>query len=276
MGKINDKEINARIIEQALNLGASVAGIANVDALKNSPSHFVFGKLDRFKSVETTDSGNVAPGQIAWPDNVGSAVVVGVEHPEDKPELDWWQDGLRGGTPGNRILMNIITRLSDWLRKEKGYKTKKLPYHIENGGIFLKDAAVIAGLGCIGKNNLFVTPDYGPRVRLRAILLDAELPASGAIGFNPCSGCDMPCRTVCPQAAFQKKIYRNDELGLDELPGRNGVYSRSLCNDQMRKDIYYSKKFKVIDYNRPGKPIKYCRKCEFACPVGKVEWTSKN
>ena len=46
MGKINDKEINARIIEQALNLGASVAGIANVDALKNSPSHFVFGKCE--------------------------------------------------------------------------------------------------------------------------------------------------------------------------------------------------------------------------------------
>jgi len=270
MGKINEKEINARIIEQALNLGASVAGIANVDALKNSPSHFVFGKLDRFNGVGTTNSGNVAPGQIAWPDNVGSAVVVGVEHPEDKPELDWWQDGLRGGTPGNRILMDINTRLSEWLDKEKGYKTKKLPYHIENGGIFLKDAAVMAGLGCIGKNNLFVTPDYGPRVRLRAILLDAELPASGAIVINPCNGCDMPCRTVCPQAAFQKKLYRKAELGIEELPGGSGAYDRLLCNHQMETDIKNCETIEVNEHDRSEKLVKYCRLCEFACPVGRV------
>jgi hypothetical protein len=27
----------------------------------------------------------------------------------------------------------------------------------------------MAGLGCIGKNNLFLTPDFGPEVRLRAL-----------------------------------------------------------------------------------------------------------
>ena len=151
MAKISDKDINARIIEQAINLGASVAGIANVEALKNSPSHFVFGKLDRYNGMGMKDSGKAALGKISWPDNAGSAVVVGVEHPEDKPELDWWQEGVRGGTPGNRILIDINTELSEWLEKENGYKTKKLPYHIENGGIFLKDAAVMAGLGCIGK-----------------------------------------------------------------------------------------------------------------------------
>ena len=74
--------MNARIIEQAINLGASVAGIANVDALKTSPSHVVLRKLDRYNGVGTTDSGKVAPGEIGWPDNAESAVVVGVEHPE--------------------------------------------------------------------------------------------------------------------------------------------------------------------------------------------------
>lgn len=270
MGKINDTGINAQIIEQALNIGASVAGIANVAALKNSPSHFVFEKLDSFDRVRPMDPGDAAPGQIAWPDNAGSAVVVGVEHPEDKPELDWWQDGLLGGNPGNRILMDITSSLSDWFEKETRYKTYKLPYHIEKGGIFLKDAAVMAGLGCIGKSNLFVTPDYGPRVRLRAILLDVELPASGAVEFNPCNGCDMPCRTVCPQAAFQKKIYRNEELGFDELPGRSGVYDRLLCNQQMEMDIRSCEKIEVKEINRPVKLIKYCRRCEFTCPVGKV------
>ena len=267
MSKINDKDIHDLIIERALKFGASVAGIANVDALINSPSHFVIGKLAGFRGVGTADSGNIAAGEIAWPDNARSAVVIGVAHPENKPELDWWQEGLRGGTPGNKILIDINAGLSDWLEKEFGYKTDKLPYHIEKGGIFLKDAAVMAGLGCIGKNNLFITPDYGPRIRLRAILLDAELQTTGAMKFDPCKGCDMPCRSACPQAAFSKKIYRQAELGLDELPGRSGVYDRLLCNSQMESDILNSEKNELNEQEGHGKVIKYCRECEFACPV---------
>jgi hypothetical protein len=89
MRKINDKDMAVRIIEQANNMGASVAGVASVKALKNSPSHIVFEKLDNFDRVRPMDPGDAAPGQTAWPVNVGSAVVVGVEQSEDKPELDW-------------------------------------------------------------------------------------------------------------------------------------------------------------------------------------------
>ena len=147
-------------------MGASVAGIASVEALKNSPSHVVFEKLDGFDRVRPMDPGDAAPGQTAWPVNAGSAVVVGVEHSEDKPELDWWQEGLRGGTLGNRILMDITSKLANWLEKGTGYKTYKLPYHFERGGIFLKDAAVVAGLGCIGKKNLNTAGDASLLSRL--------------------------------------------------------------------------------------------------------------
>ena len=63
--------------------------------------------------------------------------------------------------------MDINSKLAKWIEKELSYQTFKLPYHFENGGVFLKDAAVMAGLGCIGKNNLFVSQIYGPRLRLR-------------------------------------------------------------------------------------------------------------
>ena len=79
-------------------------------------------------------------------------------------------------------------------------------YHVEKGGIFLKDAAVIAGLGCIGKNNILVTPDYGPRIRLRAMLPDEEISPTGSNDFDPCSGCDAPCRQACPQNAFDRFV----------------------------------------------------------------------
>jgi epoxyqueuosine reductase len=47
----------------------------------------------------------------------------------------------------------------------------------EFSGIFPhKTAAVLAGLGWIGKSALFVSPQYGPRVRLATILTDCPLP----------------------------------------------------------------------------------------------------
>lgn len=261
-------DVNVQVIRQAINFGASVAGIASVEALQRSPSHFIIEKLAPFESVSTNDSDKPASGQLVWPENFESAVVIGVGHPEDKPELDWWRYGYKGGTSGNNLLIGINARLSEWLETEKGYRTRKLSYYVENGGIFLKDAAVMAGLGCIGKNNLFINPDFGPRIRLRAILIDAVLPAAGAIEFNPCEPCDMPCRTACPRAAFQNKLYHGTAFGLDELPGRSGVYSRQLCNLQLEEDIRNCEMIEVDDHTGPAKLVKYCRRCEFACPVG--------
>ena len=157
-----EKNISERIIEKAKAFGACLAGITDVEALKESPSYFIFGKLEEYKGVGAKKNDKIRTGEIAWPENAKSAIIVAVEHPEEKPELDWWEESYAGGTAGNRILMDINNRLSEWLKEEKGIQTKKLPYHIETGGIFLKDAAVMAGLGCIGKNNMLVTPEFGP------------------------------------------------------------------------------------------------------------------
>lgn len=60
----------------------------------------------------------------------------------------------------------------------------KLPYHIEHGGVYMKDAAVLAGLGRMGKHNMLITPRYGPRLRLRVMLTEADLPSMGMITFS--------------------------------------------------------------------------------------------
>jgi len=90
------------------------------------------------------------------------------------------------------------------LNEEFSINARPLSYRIEEGGIFLKDAAALAGLGIIGKNNLLITPEYGPRVRLRALFLDLDLEPTGPIDFAPGEACDMPCRRACPQKAFRK------------------------------------------------------------------------
>ena len=264
----SSKKFAKQLIEKAVELGADLAGIASVQALRKSPSHEIYAKLNDHKSVGSKEGGDIPSGKITWPADAISALIIAIEHSEAKPELDWWQEGYSGGTQGNRLLISTIERLAGWLAKEKGVKTYKLSYFIERSGIFLKDAAVLAGLGCIGKNNILVTPKFGPRVRLRAMFLNVDLPPTGPIDFDPCQECEMPCRGVCPQNAFKEKIYLPKEFGIAQLPGRSSVFSRYLCSIQMEADIDRSQETAVKGKDEATTLIKYCRRCEFACPVG--------
>ena len=141
------------------------------------------------------------------------------------------------------------------MAKEYGIIARDLAYQVYEGGIFLKDAAALAGLGAIGKNNLLITPEFGPRVRLRALMIDTDVEPTGPIDFAPCETCDMPCMRACPQGAFQ-----------------SGSYDRSLCSEQMEQDKKNGVLSKEADYvNSAGILIKYCRICEFVCPVARKE-----
>lgn len=266
---MRNNNIHKHILQKAKEFGACLAGIAKVEKLKKAPSHLIYGKLGKYNTVGNKPPEEIKPGEIAWPENAKSAIIIAVEHPEGKPELDWWKAGYRGGTSGNRILMSINTKLVEWLEREKKIKATSLPYHIEHGGIFLKDTAVIAGLGCIGKNNMLLTPQFGPRVRLRAVLTDELLPCTNPIEFDPCKECSMPCRDNCPRKAFGNRVFSEQAFGLRRLPARSGVYSRHTCNEQLKMDEDDYEEIRLEGRPQPRKLVRYCRICEFACPVGK-------
>lgn len=233
MNSYSASPITIQIIENAKAFGASFAGIASVASLKNAPSHKVGRKL-------------------WWSGGAKSALVLALHHKMSEPKLDWW-DNKEGGSPGNRQMIRTAINLRQWLKEEFNINAQPLPYHIEKGGIFLKDAAALAGLGAIGKNNLMITPQFGPRVRLCALLLDVELGPTGPIDFTPCEACDMPCRDVCPQMAFA-----------------SGSYVKALCNEQMKKDEANKVIFKEVDNDHsPTMLVKYCRACELSCPVAR-------
>jgi len=270
-------DTGAQIIDKAKEMGASMAGIANVELLKKSPSHEIIKKLgmeidgiNPYREICDFD-------EIKWPAEARSALVIAVSHPQDKPELDWW-DGLKG-TIGNSELIRINRELSAWIEETFNIKAHKLSYFIEKGGIYLKDTAVLAGLGCIGKNNILVTPELGPRVRLRALLLEEDLTPTGPIDFDPCDGCEEFCRKACPQNAFEKIVISSAETGFASLPGRNGCYSRSTCMIQSSKsgkddedsgidENKMSPAVDVEDIDNTKNYFETCRLCDLACPVG--------
>lgn len=267
---MNFDDLGRQITDKAGAWGADMAGTVGLEDLKRSPSHEISGKMPEFDGVGTGGGGAGKRGVVRWPENARSAVVIAVAHPVERPEMDWWETtgASAGNTAGNRLMMETVSRLAGWLESAHGVQCFKLPYHIERGGVYMKDAAVLAGLGCIGKNNLFIAPRYGPRIRLRVMLTDADLPSAGTADFDPCRDCPMPCRKACPQAAFAGRSCTGEKYGMAELPGRDGFYSRFRCNRQMVMDESPSDDGKTDHPAGTKRQIKYCRKCEMACPVG--------
>ena len=259
----------AVLIGKARELGADLAGMVRIEDLKIAPSFsfapIIAGSGDEIGTRKSTLG--LKPGEVHWPNEAKTVMVIAVHHPEEKPELDWWYG--KKDPPGNRELARIVRELCEWIPANLHCGVVHLPYHIERGGTYLKDAASLAGLGCIGRNNILVTPEFGPRVRLRALTLDIELPSTGPIDFDPCGKCADLCRKACPQKAFERQRYSAETHGQAILPGRDGTFARPTCNERMEMDNEEALIQYVDELGEETKIVKYCRRCELACPVGK-------
>lgn len=117
-------------------------------------------------------------------------------------------------------------------------------------GIFPhKTAAVLAGLGWIGKSALFVSPQFGPRVRLATVLTDYPLPVSKTEPLPGCGAC-MRCVKACPASAITGKPY---------TPGcsRSDLFDPQACSEHMKRA-----------YQQIGRGA-VCGICMAVCPFGR-------
>jgi epoxyqueuosine reductase len=250
--KSNANRIEKTIIDKAKALGASLAGIASIRDLKASKSYEIYSKSPFYETYDRKSPNYFEFKGVKWREAHKSVLVWALVHPESEPARDWSSMKVPGFTPGNRVLRRQSKHLRIWMEEELGIKALSLPYQIEFGGAFLKDSAHLAGLGVIGRNNLLVTPEFGPRVRLRGIFMEAELEPTGPLDFDPCNGCDMPCHRACPRDAF-----------------RSGVFERHYCkqeNDKREAELEIIEG-SIMGIDEASKVSKPCRYCELACPV---------
>ena len=97
-----------------------------------------------------------------------------------------------------------------------------------------------------------VTPEFGTRVRLRGIFIEALLEPTGPLDFDPCSGCDRPCHKACPRDAFRSETFERPYCKLE--------------NDKREADAEMIDG-SVMGIDVPSMVTKPCRYCELACPV---------
>jgi epoxyqueuosine reductase QueG len=111
-----------------------------------------------------------------------------------------------------------------------------------------KTAANLAGLGFMGKSGLFVSTDYGPRVRLATVLTDCSLP-EGQMMQPQCGSC-RACVAACPSGAIVGNTWRPES-------SRDDIVDAALCARYMKDK-----------YGMIGRGS-VCGICAAVCPFGR-------
>jgi epoxyqueuosine reductase QueG len=147
----------------------------------------------------------------------------------------------------------IISKVTDYFgNQEIAYLVPPLAQTDEKfliAPFSFKYAAVHAGLGWIGKNGVLITKEYGPRVRLSAVLVNHPLPAGKPVRKSLCAEDCFLCVDACPYNAIkgtQWNIYTQ----------REDLIDYHLCN--LKRSRYLKK------HGRKNA----CGLCMAACPVG--------
>lgn len=191
--EVNDGEVK----EFALNEGASLFGVAETAALADQ-IHFLSSSsihgLDRAISMAFHLSDRV------------------LEDITDGPTKLYFFHYQRA----NIHLDELALRVTHFLQS-RGWQALPIPasqiidWENQRGHISHKHAAVQAGLGWIGRNNLLVTPEMGAHVRLVTVLTDMPLKADQPMAWG-CGSC-RACMATCPSRSIMERPEDFDHRG---------------------------------------------------------------
>jgi len=114
-----------------------------------------------------------------------------------------------------------------------------------------KMVATRAGLGWIGKTDLFVSYKFGPRLRLVSILTrEKPCPPGVTVNVSQCGTCEI-CVDECPAEAATGQLW-------DTSVDRDEFFDAQKCREQCR--IFGEAKLKSN--------IRICGICGSVCPLG--------
>ena len=186
-----------------------------------------------------------------------SALVFAVPYGEQLTINNYTEERFEKGIQdAKKLLEEILVQIEEILNEHKvKYYIPPVAQNNEEelvAPFSFKYAAVNAGLGWIGKNDVVITEKYGPRVRLSAILIDHQFTYGQRITKSNCPDSCKKCVEICPCNALHDVKWDINTL-------RNDIIDYKLCN--RKRSLYIE---------RHGRK-NACGLCMAACPIGSEE-----
>lgn len=188
-----------------------------------------------------------------------NSIVDGIKH---APTLEY----LNHYSEINKELLNVCERISFELEAEGILAFPVRPTVTTDPGeldtampdlryeISHKMVATRAGLGWIGKTDLFISKKFGARLRLSSILVDEGLVSdSKPIDKSRCGKCRI-CADKCPAGAANGKLW-------DIRTDRDVFFDAFKCREQCSK---FGRSLLKIDR-------RICGICVAVCPIGQTK-----
>lgn len=144
--------------------------------------------------------------------------------------------------------------------QSKGYRYIPIPasQSIDGyaGRFSHKQGACLSGMGTVGRSDLFLHREYGPRVRLATVLTDCDFGIQDHFPEFVCGDC-LLCVTACPAAAILGGAW-------EDIPDRKALLDPAACSEYMKRHFQHIGRGAV------------CGICMSVCPKGKDRSLLKN
>ena len=164
-----------------------------------------------------------------------SALVFAVPYGQQLTLTNYTEQGFEDGIAAARDRLEQTVAEIEAVLKQENIKYYVPPVAQENeqeleAAFSYKFAAVNAGLGWIGRNDVVITKRYGPRVRLSAILIDHLFTYGTKYTASQCPSDCRKCVDICPHKALTGATW-NIEMQ------RREIINYQLCNQKRSEFI---------------------------------------
>jgi epoxyqueuosine reductase len=237
--------LSIELKEKAIEAGFVSVGISSPKMLQDLPYGWVrdIHKLDTPEEELQTVESVIILAWYSW----DKTFSLNVDPPKDQTAEVHYERYYFG----EEIMKNKAWIIVDFLRR-RGFDA------IWSVNIPLKTTAVRCGIGVQGKNTLLISPKYGPRVKLIAVLTNAVLETDSPFEDDFCTDCDR-CIRVCPTNAIEP--YR---LNITHCM----VYSSESPTSTDVPEFVRQEEQKFFPRPTPNSFIE-CTRCIDVCPIGK-------
>jgi len=200
--KQNESSISQWIKQEALKQGFNACGIAKAEKLTNREQYF-HDWLDKgyqadMHFLENHFDKRLDPRLMV--DNARSVIVVLINYFPDRtsspehPKISKYAHGR----DYHKVLKKKLKQLFYSINENFGPVNGR--FFVDSAPVLEKEWARRAGLGWIGKNNLFINPETGSYCFIGEIICDLELEADKPVE-EQCGACEK-CLKACPTGAL--------------------------------------------------------------------------